>query len=138
MISKVLVAYDGSDPSKRAFDFGLDIASKYSAELLVLSVVRLPEPPVDVETESLVESGEEYYEQHFAELREQAAAVDVTPRFEVVVGHPAEQIIHKADEERFDLIVMGHRGRSFVERWLLGSVSKRVLSYAHCAVTIVR
>ena len=138
MITKVLVAYDGSDPSKSAFEFGLDIAGKYSAELLVLSVVRLPEPPVDIETESLVESGEEYYGKQFDELREKAAAVGITPRFEVVVGHPAEQIIHKAEEEKVDLIVMGHRGKTFVQRWLLGSVSKRVLSYAHCAVTIVR
>jgi nucleotide-binding universal stress UspA family protein len=138
MITKVLVAFDGSDPSKRAFDFGLDIAHKYSAELLVLSVVRLPEPPVDVETESLVESGEEYYGKLYEELREKAAAIGATPRFEVVIGHPAEQIIHKAEVEKVDLIVMGHRGKTFVARWLLGSVSKRVLSYAHCAVTIVR
>jgi len=138
MISKILIAYDGSDPSKRAFDFGLDIASKYSAELLVLSVVRLPEPAVDVETESLVESGGEYYKEQFAELREKAASLGITPRFEVAVGHPAEQIIDRAEEENVDLIVMGHRGKTFVERWLLGSVSKRVLSYAHCAVTIVR
>lgn len=138
MIKKVLVAYDASESAERAFDFALDIASKYSAELIVFSVVRLPEPPVDVETQSLVESGEEYYNERFATLREKAAAVGVTPRFEVAVGHPAEQIVHKADEEKVDLIVMGHRGRSFVQRWLLGSVSKRVLSYAHCAVTIVR
>jgi nucleotide-binding universal stress UspA family protein len=36
------------------------------------------------------------------------------------------------------LIVMGHRGKSMLQRWLLGSVSKRVLSYAPCSVTIVR
>jgi len=37
------------------------------------------------------------------------------------------------------MIVMGHRGKSsFIDRWLLGSISKRVLSYATCTVTIVR
>ena len=138
MIKKVLVAYDGSEQSEKAFDFGLDIVSKYSAELIVLSVVRLPEPPADVETESLVDSGTEYYEKSFANLREKAAQVGITPRFEVAVGHPAEQIIHKADEEGVDLIAMGHRGKTFVARWLLGSVSKRVLSYAHCTVAVVR
>ncbi|NTW36308.1 MAG: universal stress protein [Syntrophobacteraceae bacterium] len=35
-------------------------------------------------------------------------------------------------------IVMGHRGESFLQRWLLGSVAKRVLSYAHCTVVVVR
>jgi nucleotide-binding universal stress UspA family protein len=36
------------------------------------------------------------------------------------------------------MIVMGHRGKSRLQRWLLGSVSKRVLSYAPCTVTVVR
>jgi len=56
----------------------------------------------------------------------------------VRVGHPAEQIVHMASEEDVDLIAMGHRGKTIVARWLLGSVSKRVLSYAHCTVAIVR
>lgn len=37
-----------------------------------------------------------------------------------------------------DAIVMGHRGESFIQRWLLGPVAKRVLSYAHCTVMVVR
>ena len=36
------------------------------------------------------------------------------------------------------MIVMGHRGKSMIEKWLLGSVSKRVLSYGPCKVLIVR
>jgi nucleotide-binding universal stress UspA family protein len=34
--------------------------------------------------------------------------------------------------------VLGHRGKSLFERWRLGSVSKQVIHYAHCAVTVVR
>ena len=138
MIRKVLAAYDASEQSEKAFAFALEIAEKFSAELLVLSVVRLPEPPVDVETEAYAESGQEYYEKYFAALRDKASAVGITPRFEVRVGHPAEQIVHMASEEDVDLIAMGHRGKTIVARWLLGSVSKRVLSYAHCTVAIVR
>jgi nucleotide-binding universal stress UspA family protein len=37
-----------------------------------------------------------------------------------------------------DAIVMGHRGESLLQKWLLGSVAKRVLSYAHCTVIVVR
>ncbi|TMH63229.1 MAG: universal stress protein [Betaproteobacteria bacterium] len=33
---------------------------------------------------------------------------------------------------------MGHRGKTFFRRWLLGSVSKQVIHYAHCTTTIVR
>ena len=45
-------------------------------------------------------------------------------------GHVVDQIICAAVEERADMIVMGHRGKSLAARWLLGSVSKRVISYA--------
>jgi nucleotide-binding universal stress UspA family protein len=37
-----------------------------------------------------------------------------------------------------DLIVLGHRGRGLMDRWRLGSVPHRVISYAACAVTVVR
>jgi nucleotide-binding universal stress UspA family protein len=33
---------------------------------------------------------------------------------------------------------MGHRGESLFQKWLLGSVAKRVLSYANCTVIVVR
>lgn len=54
------------------------------------------------------------------------------------VGHPAEQILRYAAEHAVDHIVLGHRGRSFFDRWLLGSVSRRVVAYADCTVTITR
>jgi len=56
----------------------------------------------------------------------------------IVAGHAAEEIIREATEQKADLIVMGRRGGSRIERWLLGSVSKRVLSYAPCSVAVVR
>jgi len=138
LIQRILVAYDGSKPSEKAFEFGLDIARKYGAEMIVLSVARPPEPAEVVETEAVLESAKEYYERHFAELREKASAAGVSPKFDVVVGHPAAQIVHAANDRGVDLVVMGHTGKSLVQRWLLGSVSKRVLSYAHCTVAVVR
>jgi nucleotide-binding universal stress UspA family protein len=138
MIGKLLVAYDGSDQSEKAFRLALDIASRYSATMIVLSVARPPEPPVAVELEAVLESATEYFQGQYKRLREQAAAVGIDPVFEVRVGHPAEQIVHRANEAKADAIVMGHRGESFLQKWLLGSVAKRVLSYAHCTVVVVR
>ena len=137
-LKKILVAYDTSEPAQRAFEAGVDLAQKYSADLIVLSVARPPEPPGMVETEAVLENAQEYYEQRFIKLREMTDAAGVKARFEVRVGHPAEQIIHMAHEEGVNVIVMGHRGHSFIKRWLLGSISKRVISYAHCSVVIVR
>jgi len=61
-----------------------------------------------------------------------------TAIFQVKVGHPAEQIVQTAKVEKADAIVMGHRSETLLQKWLLGSVAKRVLSYAHCTVFIVR
>jgi len=138
MIRKIVMATDTSEQAMKAFDWALDVARKYEADLVVLAVSRPPEPAEVVETAAVLEGAKRYYEKHFTLLRERAVAAGLSPRFEIRVGHPAEQIIHFANQEQADLIVMGHRGKTFVQRWLLGSVSKRVLSYASCAVAIVR
>ncbi|HAA04218.1 MAG TPA: universal stress protein [Syntrophobacteraceae bacterium] len=138
MISKLLVAYDGSQQAEKAYTVAVDMASKYSAKLTVLSVARPPEPPVAVELEAVLESATEYYEGRFRSMRDQAERLGVDVTFQVRAGHPAEQIVHMAHEQKVDAIVMGHRGESFLQRWLLGSVAKRVLSYAHCTVIVVR
>jgi nucleotide-binding universal stress UspA family protein len=137
-MERILVAYDGSEPANKAFAWGLDLATKYRADLHVLAVARPSEPPEDVETEAILENAQEHYEKAFIPLKEQAKACGVLPNFEIRVGHPAEQIVHFAETHHIDHIVMGHRGKTFIERWLLGSVSKRVMTYAHCTVSVVR
>jgi nucleotide-binding universal stress UspA family protein len=138
MLKKILAAYDSSKSAERAFEFAIELAKAFHATLTVLSVARPPEPPTMVETSALLEAAQEQFEREFVRLREAAKSAGVTLETQVVVGHPAEQIVYQATEQKVDLIVMGHRGKSRIERWLLGSVSKRVLSYAPCAVTIVR
>jgi nucleotide-binding universal stress UspA family protein len=138
MITKILVAFDGSCQSQNAFAFGLDLALKYSAALTVIAVTRPPEPPVAVELQAMLEHANEYFKSRFEAMKEQAAAKGVQCTFELRVGHPAEQIVHLADEQKMDTIVMGHRGESLLQKWLLGSVAKRVLSYASCTVIVVR
>jgi nucleotide-binding universal stress UspA family protein len=137
-MKKILIAYDGSEAADKAYRHALDLAGKYSADLRVLAVASPPEFGDDVETEAALDNAREHYEQQFVVLREQAAAQGIQPRCEVAVGHPAEQIIYHAEQDGVDLIVMGHRGKTFLQRWLLGSVTKRVISYAHCAVMVVR
>ncbi len=137
-MKKILIAYDGSEAADKAYGHALDLAGKYGADLRVLAVASPPEFAEDVETEAILENAQEHYEKQFLNLKEQAAAQGVQPRFEIAVGHPAEQIIYHAEEDGVDLIVMGHRGKTFLQRWLLGSVTKRVISYAHCTVLVVR
>ncbi len=138
MNSRILCAYDGSPAADKAFDYALALAAAFGAELHVLAVAQPPEPPEDVETEALLESAQERFEKQFAALRARPVALSPTPKFEVSAGHPAEQILYQADRLHADHIVLGHRGKNVFQRWLMGSVSHRVISYAVCSVTVVR
>lgn len=138
MINRILMAYDGSDPAKKAYDFALDLADKYQAEVWVLTVSRPPDFAEDVETEAILEGSRKYHHRLLAQLKQHSAGTKLHIHFEVAVGHPAEQIIHHAEQHKVDLIVTGHRGKTFFERWRLGSISQRVLQYAHCPVVVVR
>lgn len=133
----ILVPYDGSEQAEKAFDLALDFAQKYKAQMTLLSIARLPEPPEDEETEAVLEEAQKKYESLFENLRKKAKS-QVQLNFQIKSGHPAEQIIYYAEQNAIDHIVMGHRGNTFFSRWLLGSIAKQVMIYAPCAITIVR
>ena len=138
MSYQLLCAYDGSPAADKAFDFSVKLAKALGGVVHVLAVVQPPEPMEDVETEALLESGQERFDKLFESLRKRATDAAVKAEFEVAVGHPAEQILYRADQLGTDHIVLGHRGRNRFARWLMGSVSQRVISYASSLVTIVR
>ncbi len=138
MFRKILVAFDGSAPARDAYETALDMAAKYKAEIHVVAVARPPDFAEDVETEAALESAREHFGKKFGELESQAAHLGIKPHLRVVTGHPAEQIIRAAEQYQIELIILGHRGHGVFERWLLGSVSRTVIAYAHCAVMVVR
>ncbi len=107
------------------------------AKLLVLAVIRLPEVAESAEFNAVLDEGRERYESSFVPIRERAKHKGIDLETEVVVGHPAEQILHRADTVQASLIVMGKRSHTILHRWMLGSNTERVLKYAHCPVMIV-
>ena len=116
----------------------LEYAEKLGAEMRVLAVVRPPEFGDEVETEAIIENSKKHYHQLLQSLHTATAKKNVVIRFEVVVGHPAEQIIRHAEEWPADMVVVGHRGGTFLDRWLIGSVAKHVINHAPCAVLVAR
>ena len=139
---KLLVAFDGSPNSKRAFEFALDLAKvcRDVESVNVISVVRPPEPAEVVMTdlEPVINSGKTHYEGLFRNLQEMASAAGVRLVTEIAVGYPADQIIQYAVDNKCSMIILGRLGKSKVERWILGSVAKQVSFHALCAVTIVQ
>lgn len=136
MITRLLVGYDGSEAAEAAFKLAMEFARQFDADLHVVAVATPPEFGDDVETEAVLEQAQQHLHDLFVPLRERTRGLRTT--FSVVLGHPAEQLVLYAEAHGVDHIVVGHRGHSLFERWLLGSVAKRVVSYAPCAVTVVR
>jgi nucleotide-binding universal stress UspA family protein len=135
MFDKILVPYDGSMASEEAFALALELAGKYQSALIVLSVARPPEPATSPgPTPDAVRA---HYKERFGVMTRRAEAKAVKVRFDVAVGQPAEEIVDLVEKDDIDLIVMGRRGKNMLQRWHLGTVSDRVLAYAHCAVLVV-
>jgi nucleotide-binding universal stress UspA family protein len=86
----------------------------------------------------VIERELKHYESVLAGMRDKLAGNGIDAHAEVVVGHPAEQILRYAETHGIDHIIVGNRGRSLFERLLLGSIARQVVAHAPCNVTIVR
>ena len=140
-MKKILIAFDGSEQSYQAFDFALDMAKMCpgaAINIFVLSVLQPPEPIDLVEMDAIIENATEHYEELFKVLRERAKKRDIEINTDIAIGHPADQVVRYAAEHACDMIIVGQRGKSKIESWLLGSVSKRVASHSLCTVIIVK
>jgi nucleotide-binding universal stress UspA family protein len=82
MITKILAAYDGSEPAGHAYRLALDLAKRYGADLLVLAVASPPEPPEDIETAAVLENAEAHYKELFDALKAEAAKEGLEPRLD--------------------------------------------------------
>jgi len=138
MIARILLGYDGSASAERALAFAIETARKYDAQLHVLAVARPPDLGTEIEVEPVIERELKHYESVLAGMRERLAEIGVKSHAEVVVGHPAEQLLRYAETHDVDHIIVGNRGRSLFERLLLGSIARQVVAHAPCNVTIVR
>jgi len=134
----MLVGYDGSPQSEKAVEVALSLAECIDSTVLIFAVARPPEPPTSVELEAVLDDAREHYQEGFRRILEKARVHDLDVKTDMAVGHPGEQIIHRAETEKIDLIIVGRRGTSLFQKLILGSVSEGVLRYAHCPVMVVR
>ena len=134
---KVLVAYDGSESANRALDQAAELAQSNGADVSVVSVAE-PLPQFGRAGAMLLpeEEQERLHELDDAKtaLTERGVSAKVVER----KGDAAAMIIDEAEKEGTDMIVMGTRGLNGAQRWLLGSVSSRVVQHAPCNVLVVR
>jgi nucleotide-binding universal stress UspA family protein len=135
---KILVGFDGSAQAGKAAETAFSLAKALDGHVILLAVARPAEPATSVELQAMLDDAREHYEQDFVKFQAKAHEHGIELETAIAVGHPAEQIIRRAEADHVDLILLGRRGMSRFEKWILGSISERVLRYAHCPVMVVR
>jgi nucleotide-binding universal stress UspA family protein len=150
-LRRITLATDGSDASVKALAFVLSkfqpdrstgkggrvpihvsvihvVAPSPLAPITIKSMIPWNEPP------TLKEATRKLIEPSVRKLIE--AGFTAEPLCQS--GNPAEKIMKAASKQHADLIVMGAKGLAAIDRFLLGSVSTRVVQHANCAVLVVR
>ena len=145
MFNKVLVPLDGSELAERALDPALAITRARNAELLLLSVTSYHHvlPPAAAgygltATDQIVDLGRDDANNYLDALRRETRCSDCRIQTMAVEGDVAGCIVDTAAAVGADLIVMTTHGYSGFTRWMLGSITERVLRGASCPVLAVR
>ena len=123
LIPRLVVAYDFSDPARRAFELAVFMGRQLKAEVHIVTVL-------DSKESEASSSGKEIEDlRQLLELRTSATVQsdDLQIRCHAVTGHPADAIVQVAREIDAPLIICGTTGKGAVARTLLGSVSHELV-----------
>ena len=141
--TKILAATDFSDDSNYALGFAEELAHKFGAELTVLHVdqplapVMVSELSPGLDFGAMSRIAEEQRMMALAELEKSSARLrdsGLKARGILKVGAPFLEIIHTAQADNYDLIVLGTHGHTGLAHVLMGSVAERVVRKAPCPV----
>jgi nucleotide-binding universal stress UspA family protein len=122
---KILVGLDGSDYSTWALMEAISIAKKFSGQITVITVYKRGSKDIAGKTQ--------------LKAKQLLEEEKIDSRLSSILGsNPSRALVDAAEMEKFDLIVVGSRGLGSAASFLLGSVSKQVVSKANCDVLVVK
>ena len=143
-LKKILVPIDGSIYSMKAAKYAIEVAKLQKAQIVCIYVI------------SKLSYGYEYagtlYDEYFEDIKNQsqswfnqinkiaenAGLKNIETDILINVLSITDAIISYASNNSIDLIVIGTKGRTGIDRFLLGSIASGVVKHAHCPVFIVR
>ena len=139
MYKKILVPTDGSDFAKDAQLHALFLAKVSGAEIIALSVSENHFINGISVSEEIEQINQILTDRCKKDLEEFEDMNDEGVKISSVIkeGSPAKTILEVAEEEDIDLIVIGSSGKSGFDRFILGSVSDKVVNAAKCPVLVV-
>lgn len=139
-MQKILVAHDGSKSSDKALKRAVELALSLNGQLTVVSVVpelyltQLTEMDRNKISKALTEEITESLEK----IRKSLSGKSIDVKTIIRQGDPAEKILETAQKMKVDLIVTGSHGRHGAKKFLLGSVSSKIVDYSKCPVLVVK
>lgn len=131
---RILVAIDGSEPSRAALPVGLSLAKKYGATLVLCHVVSSTGAFTKAEIDECDAGGYSLLDS----AGKIAQANDVMSEVRLLHGEAVQQVLQLVGDARVDLIVVGTHGRTGVARFYIGSVAEGILRSALVPVLVVR
>jgi nucleotide-binding universal stress UspA family protein len=138
-MKKILVAHDGSKPSESALKKAFEIAEKFGSSVTVISVV--PElyltELMEVDRIRILETLTEEAKKIMDRIRTKTIGFKPVKTI-VKQGDPATEVLEEAKKIKADLIVTGSHGRHGAQKFLLGSVSTKIVDNSPCAVLVVK
>ena len=128
-LTKVLLAYDGSEQSQKALEWLQNFAQQTTILTVIVRVLELPydfEIVTEAEVNAIRKSRKELLEKVALTFTEKGLSAKTT----VLEGDPASQLIQYAAEEGADLIICGYRGLGGFDSLLLGSVAHKLVTHS--------
>jgi nucleotide-binding universal stress UspA family protein len=134
---KILFPTDFSTVGQTALEMATSLARDRGAKLLIAHV---EEPPVSYGGGELYYGVMEPDREQLQKMLSEVLPTDPTVGYEhrLIIGSPASAIVHLAEKEKCDLIVMPTHGRTGLMRVLMGSVAEEVVRKAKCPVLTVK
>lgn len=137
MISKILVATDGSETSRKAVGYAIELARLSKGTITALTVidrsifVGSPLIPSSATPAHIIEPVEDYLKEvaqkDLDEIKGLCEGEGIETRLVTLYGHPVEEIVREAVRSSVDLIIMGSHGRSAIQAALIGSTTFGVI-----------
>jgi len=141
MIPKILVPIDDSPTAERTIDSIIELKDRFSKQLTLLYVINndqlayrmIPDFQVDMVKENATKAGNHLLQKTAARLKEAGFSCNLVLEF----GEPRSTIAHIANEQEFQLLVIGrHEGGGEIRDVLFGSVANHVLHNVKCPVLL--
>ncbi len=138
-MKKILIAHDGSKSSEKALKKAFQISETFRSALTVLSVI--PElyltELMEMDRARILDTMAKETREMMEKIKTKSKRVK-SLRTIIKQGDPAEEILKTAEKIKADVIITGSHGRHGAQRFLLGSVSSKIVDHAECDVLVVK